>query len=165
MHWYLIHTKPRQERCALENLERQGYACYLPMAGEWRLRTERWERVDAPLFARYLFIQLDMSLTAKSWAPIRSTRGVSRLVAFGTTPAVVNDELLEQIRLVEAESRALLSPVFAAGDRVKVVGGPFAGLQGLLKELDGERRAMVLIEMMSRPMLLKVEPAQLRRAG
>jgi hypothetical protein len=25
MHWYLVHTKPRRERCALENLQRQGY--------------------------------------------------------------------------------------------------------------------------------------------
>ena len=29
--WYVIHTKPRQERRALVNLEQQGYVCYLPM--------------------------------------------------------------------------------------------------------------------------------------
>ena len=28
--WYLIYTKPRRERAALENLERQGYQAYLP---------------------------------------------------------------------------------------------------------------------------------------
>ncbi|MDR0735595.1 MAG: hypothetical protein LBF51_01965, partial [Zoogloeaceae bacterium] len=31
MHWHLIHTKIRLERRALENLERQGYECYLPL--------------------------------------------------------------------------------------------------------------------------------------
>ena len=29
--WYLIHTKIRQERVALENLERQGFKCFLPL--------------------------------------------------------------------------------------------------------------------------------------
>lgn len=28
--WYLIYTKIRQERIALENLERQGFECFLP---------------------------------------------------------------------------------------------------------------------------------------
>ena len=28
--WYLIHTKIRQERGALENLQRQGFECFLP---------------------------------------------------------------------------------------------------------------------------------------
>ena len=38
MHWFLIHTKPRQEGIALENLERQGYPCYLPMLAAEELR-------------------------------------------------------------------------------------------------------------------------------
>ena len=36
-HWYLIHTKPRQESVALENLERQGYQCYLPVDANRKL--------------------------------------------------------------------------------------------------------------------------------
>ena len=45
MHWYLIHTKPRQELRALENLERQGYECYLPL-----LPTEK---IQEKLFATF----------------------------------------------------------------------------------------------------------------
>lgn len=30
MHWYLVHTKPRQEKCALENLQRQGFSATCP---------------------------------------------------------------------------------------------------------------------------------------
>ncbi len=163
MHWYLIHTKPRQERCALDNLERQGFGCYLPMAAEWRLRGGQWARAEAPLFSRYLFIQLDVGLDARSWAPIRSTRGVSRLVSFGNQPAVVNDGLVAQVRVLEAASLAAPAALFEVGDAVRIAGGAFAGLQGLVQETDGERRAMVLIEMMSRPVSVRVEPAQLRR--
>jgi hypothetical protein len=29
--WYLVYSKPRQELCSLENLERQGFECFLPL--------------------------------------------------------------------------------------------------------------------------------------
>ncbi|NIN33844.1 MAG: transcription/translation regulatory transformer protein RfaH, partial [Gammaproteobacteria bacterium] len=56
--WYLIHTKPRQEKLAEENLERQGYEIYLPMAEIRRKRRGRSVRVIDPMFPRYLFIHL-----------------------------------------------------------------------------------------------------------
>lgn len=163
MHWYLIHTKPRQEVCALQHLERQGYVCYLPLATEWRQRAGQWVRSDVPMFSRYLFIQLDVGLNARSWGPIRSTRGVSRLVSFGTQPAIVADELVAHVRVLEAAARASPTALFEVGDVVRIAQGAFAGLQGLVQEMDGERRAMVLIEMMSRPVAVRVESAQLRR--
>ena len=83
MYWYLIYTKPRQEQRALLNLEQQGYECYLPLHAAEKLQRGKLSVVEEPLFPRYLFIQLDTSQTGKSWGPIRSTKGVSHLVAFG----------------------------------------------------------------------------------
>ena len=97
MHWYLVHTKPRQEKCALENLHRQGYQCYLPTIPAEKLRQGLLTVADEPLFPRYLFIRLGQGDTAKSWAPIRSTKGVSRLVSFGVEPAKVADNLVEAL--------------------------------------------------------------------
>ena len=81
--WYLIHTKPRQEHIALTNLERQGYTCYLPLLRVEKIRRRKAEVVSEPMFARYLFVRLSTSDNAPSWAPIRSTLGVSQLVRFG----------------------------------------------------------------------------------
>ncbi|MEE8263278.1 MAG: transcription termination/antitermination NusG family protein, partial [Gammaproteobacteria bacterium] len=36
--WYLIYSKPRQERLALENLRRQNYEAYLPLMQHRRRR-------------------------------------------------------------------------------------------------------------------------------
>ena len=71
MHWYLVHTKPRQENCALENLERQAYPCYLPTLLTEKLRQGALTVTNEPLFPRYLFIRLGQGASAKSWAPIR----------------------------------------------------------------------------------------------
>lgn len=102
MHWYLVHTKPRQEKCAQESLERQGYQCYLPTLPAEKLRQSILAITHEPLFPRYLFIRLGQGDSAKSWAPTRSTKGVSRLVSFGVEPAKVDDGLIELVRTHEA---------------------------------------------------------------
>lgn len=165
MYWYLLHTKPRQEKCALENLERQGFHSYLPIIPSERLRQGRLKLEDEPLFPRYLFIRLGTDESARSWAPIRSTKGVSRLVTFGNEPAKVHDGLIEQLRLQEAAARATPERLFTPGERVCLTASPFAGIQGIFQMTDGEQRAMVLIEFLSKPLVVPVAPANLRKLG
>ena len=106
MNWYLVHTKPRQERCALENLQWQGYECYFLTMPAEKLRSGKLGVVEQALFPRYLFIRLGHGPTAQSWKPIRSTKGVSRLVTFGTTPTKVDDALITHLRTQEAMVQA-----------------------------------------------------------
>ena len=165
MHWYLVHTKPRQERCALTNLERQGYQCYLPFFQQEKLRQGALAVVSEPLFPRYLFICLELGETAQSWAPIRSTNGVSRLVSFGTEPAKVDDRVVELLRAHEVSVQGAPERLFEFGQRVSLTEGPLAGIEGLYQMADGERRAMVLIELLSKPLIVRVPPATLRKVG
>lgn len=162
MSWYLIHSKPRQEKVALENLERQGYPCYLPVLRLEKLRRGAVVVSDEPLFSRYLFVQLDTDSHGRSWTPIHSTRGVSRLVRFGVEPARVDDALVAYLRQTQAvEVKRLFKP----GQRVQVTEGAFAGVEGIFQMEDGQARAMVLIELLSRQVSLPVDAAQLRALG
>ena len=108
--WHLVHTKPRQEQVALVNLQRQGYECYLPQLRVEKRSRSKVQAVTEPLFPRYLFIRLDSSDQGKSWAPVRSTLGVARLVRFGDRPAVVQDDLVALLRQREA-AEPVSSPV------------------------------------------------------
>lgn len=166
MHWYLIHTKPRQERCALQNLEQQGFECFFPTLKAEKLRRSAIRLVEEPLFPRYLFIRLDPSLQGKSWGPIRYTKGVNRLVAFGAAPARVDDALVDGIK-AQAQAAAESAPqrLFAPGDRVSLSSGPFAGLQAVYQMADGDSRAMLLIELLSKPLLFSTPVAGLQKAG
>jgi transcriptional antiterminator RfaH len=157
--WYLIHSKPRQEKVALENLERQGYPCYLPVLRLEKLRRGALVVLDEPLFSRYLFVQLDTDSSARSWTPIHSTRGVSRLVRFGVEPARVDDALVAYLRQQQAQE---VKRLFEPGQRVQVIEGAFAGVEGVFQIDDGQARAMVLIELLSRQVRLPVAAAQLR---
>lgn len=163
MHWYVVHTKPRQEQRALLNLEQQGYECFLPLLASEKIRQGSLVVADEPLFPRYLFIHLDHGDSAKSWSPIRSTKGVSRLVTFGNEPAKVGPQLIDALRQRHAEVATEPQRLFNPGERVVIVDGPFAGLEAVYQMTDGERRAMVLIELLSKPTRLTVLPAKLRR--
>ncbi len=165
MHWYIVHTKPRQEKCALENLQRQGFECYLPTLPCEKLRQSVLTVTNEPLFPRYLFIRLGQGDSAPSWAPIRSTKGVSRLVCFGVEPAKVADRLVEALRAHEASVQAEPERLFKPGERVRLTEAPFAGIEGIYQMADGERRVMVLIELLSKQVQVRVAPANLRKVG
>jgi len=157
MHWYVIHSKPRQEQRAMDNLTQQGFECYLPLFATEKIRHGTLKVIQEPLFARYLFIHLDGSQSGKSWAPIRSTIGVSRLVSFGGEPAKVEADLIEALRSYDAAcQRAQPERLFHSGDPVQIKTGPFAGLPAIYQMSDGEGRAMVLIELLHKPCKLAV---------
>jgi len=157
MQWYVVHTKPRQEQRALENLQRQGFQAWLPTIEVEKLRRSKLTRVIEPMFSRYLFIQLDT--TQSNWSPIRSTLGVSKLVSFGNVPAVVPDALIQALQQADGSRREYL---LKEGDAVQFVSGPLQGLEGILQQRDGELRAMVLIELISQPQQVSIAIHDLR---
>jgi transcriptional antiterminator RfaH len=154
--WHLVHTKPRQEERALENLERQDYTCYLPRALLVRRVRGRPRRHVEPLFPRYLFIHLEPGVD--NWAPLRSTLGVSRVVRFGADAAVVPDALVAALRSREDRDGLCDLQVAppAAGDRVLLVDGALAGLEGVFVTRDGERRAVILLEIVGKATRVRV---------
>lgn len=161
--WHLVYTKPQQEEVALQNLERQGYECYLPRLRVERLRRRKLEAVVEPLFPRYLFVRLDGSGQGRSWAPIRSTLGVQQLIYFGGHPAQADEALIDQLRRREAKAPA--AQLFRSGDAVTITEGPFAGLEVVYQIADGAERAFVLLQLLHKPVRLQVEVAALGRRG
>lgn len=144
--WYLIQTKPRQEKLAEENLERQGYETYLPMAEIRRKRRGRSVRVIDPMFPRYLFIHL--SDETDDWRPIRSTLGVASLVRFGQDPARIPNQLIDALRKRETESgyHKLEATTVAKGTPVRIAEGPFEGFEGLYQCSTGKERVVLLLQ-------------------
>ncbi|MCP4237029.1 MAG: transcription/translation regulatory transformer protein RfaH [Aestuariibacter sp.] len=161
MHWYLIYTKPKHEQVALQNLEQQGFECYLPVMPVEKLHRRKITLSNEPLFPRYLFIRLAKGVSARSWSPIRSTRGVSRMVSFGNEPTRVDDWLIEALKshegIVENEPEQLFTP----GGKVKLTEGAFRGVEGIYQMPDGESRVLVLIELLGKQVEMRVSPASL----
>jgi transcriptional antiterminator RfaH len=160
--WYVIQCKPREERRALENLERQGFCCYLPMLSVEKLRHGALLDVREPLFPGYLFISLD-ELT-DNWHPIRSTRGVIQLVRFREYPVPVPEELIESIRQrLSSDVRHI--PYLNPGERVRITQGPFSDVEAIFVATDGEERVVLLMNVLNREQRLSFPAATVRKSA
>ena len=163
--WFLVRSKPRQESVALTQLARQGYESYLPLFAAEKLVRRKSTVVQEPMFARYLFVRLDTTGQGQSWSPIRSTVGVSELVCFGSRPARVDDALIATLREREIAQQASPTTLFAHGDSVRITEGAFAGLEAIYQMNDAEGRAMVLLDLLSKPVAMTIDAASLRKVG
>ncbi len=161
MDWYVVYTKPSQELRALDNLQRQGFECYCPLIRVEKVRRGKITIIDEPLFPRYLFVNQAISgQEAKSWASIRSTLGVTRLVTFGNEPARIKEDFIQQLQLI---SNGNPKELFTEGEKLKVIDGPYKGLEAVFKMRDGESRVMVLIEILGKQTSLNLSPLNLQK--
>jgi transcriptional antiterminator RfaH len=163
--WFTVYAKPRQERIAKEHLQRQGFQCFLPMAiNPYQRRSAKNLRIE-PLFPRYLF--LNAVADQQSLGPVRSTRGVSNLLRFGTELATVPEHVIKLIndRCDPQTGLVSLEPVpVAIGYKVRVFDGPLAGLEGIFQERKGANRALLLMKLLGTESTVEVDTMLLQKA-
>jgi transcriptional antiterminator RfaH len=153
MSWYVIYTKPREELRAKENLENQGFEVYLPTCRVEKVKNSKLLIVSEPLFPRYLFVQLN--LEHSNWFPIRSTKGVSKIIRFGVNskPIGVPDQFILNLKNF-LSNHNLIDKVFLENAPVKICDGMFQGLIGIFKKINlsttGEQRALVFVELLGK---------------
>jgi transcriptional antiterminator RfaH len=155
--WYLLQSRPRQEKRALFNLQEQGFECVMPLYQRERLRRGKRALVDEPLFPRYIFVRLDE--ISSNWYALRNTYGVTNIVRFGITPASVAAEVVTSFVRCEPTDRHL----FKSGDTVQIVQGAFTGLEGLFEQDDGEARVIILLDFMAKQQRLSFPVGDVRK--
>lgn len=148
--WYLVHTKPRSEYLARENLGRQGFKTYLPEIRETRRRHGKLVTAVVPMFPRYLFIHL--SEQVDNWSPVRSTLGVTGLVRFGQRVARAPDDLILMLKGQEDGEGVQVLPVdrYEPGARIRVVVGGMIGYEGIFMARSNRDRASILLDILGR---------------
>lgn len=161
--WYAVQCKGGESFRAAEHLSRQGYNVFHPIIETEKRRRGRPEKATEPLFPWYLFIQMDR--VVDNWAPIRSTRGVLKLLAFGREPVAVPDSLIETLRQqAVAGSSLLCESGFSPGERVEITEGPFKDLEGVFINSKGEERVIVLLGILQREHRITLKYNQIRTA-
>ena len=59
MKWYVIHTKPRGEKKAEDQLLSLGINAYCPTRNEIRLWSDRKKRIDVPVLPSMILVNID----------------------------------------------------------------------------------------------------------
>jgi len=149
--WYVVQTHPNAEAKAASHLERQGFSVYLPRYLKRRRHARKIQTVQAALFPRYLFVNID--LQSQRWRSIQSTIGVSRLVTNGDAPAAVPAPIISALKDREDECGFIAmaqGPSFSPGDKIRILGGAFAEAFGLFEGTSDRDRVAILLDLLGR---------------
>lgn len=160
VHWYVMHSKPRQEAFLCEQLFIHRIEAYLPSI---RLKPANpRSKKEQPFFPGYLFIHVDLEKFSPSdlrWMP-----GAIGIVCYGGEPAYVTDNVIQAIQeQVEAPSKEY-DDLFKPGDAVLIKDGLFADYKAIFDfRLPGHDRVRVLLELLQdQRMRLELSAGQLQ---
>jgi transcription antitermination factor NusG len=161
--WYACHTRARAEKKVDDLLGRAGFETYLPLIMRERQWADRRKKVAFPLFPGYTFAKFDLT----RYHEVLSTPGLATVVRANGHPSPVHPEELESVRLFAGgveRTGVEPSPVdfFEPGDRVRVAGGPFAGMHALLLHGRGPARVAIRLTSIRQAWSIVVDRALLR---
>ena len=139
--WSVVRSLPKREVFAAEQLGLRGYETFLPLIPT--------NRASAPLFAGYFFIRI-----IEQWRVVNRTLGVLGLIKVGDCPSKMPDVEIARlkalidghgfVRLPDKPPEAMRH-VFRNGERVKIIGGPLAGLQAIHTGTTVKQRELILL--------------------
>jgi transcription antitermination factor NusG len=152
--WYACHTRPRCEKKFAALMAAESFEHYLPLVSSIRRYASGTKRFTRPLFPGYVFARVPAALKARIYQQELIARAIP-----------VDDEArflgqLEDVRKIVASGLELsVIPLLTRGRRVRVVGGPLHGLEGLVDDATGSGGISISVDVLRQGLLLKV-PAE-----
>ena len=143
--WWVLHSKPRQEKSIARYLHERQVPFYLPQIQKrWRLRNRPMTSF-MPLFAGYVFLlgNRDERVTALTTNRIVRTIDV-------TDQARLWDDLRQVQRLIASGAPITPEDQLVPGATVEIKSGPLTGLKGKILRTATGRRFVVQVDFIQR---------------
>jgi len=173
--WFCLKTQAKHEKLAAQCLRtRLGLEVFSPLLRFQRATVTGKKWFEEALFPGYVFGKFPFSTHSRL---VASSMGISNIVGFGGRPSTVDQSVIESLRhFVSDNEVVVIAPQILPGDEVKVIDGPFKGLQALVtRMMPAKERVAVLLDLlgaqreveitMDRIVSAKVHPLSERAAG
>ena len=116
MAWYVLYTKPRNEKKVTSLLAEKGVEVYCPQREVIKQWSDRKKKVIAPVFNSYIFVSLDNY--KENATIILETPGAVRFLWWAGKPAAVREEEIKAIRdFLEAYKNAEITVEIREGEK------------------------------------------------
>ena len=162
--WFAVWTRNQYEPRVCDRLRSKQFEVFLPRVHVPSRRRDRRIVLDQPLFPGYLFLRFAPSRAG--YVVVVSTEGVVRVLGDGwDSLQPVPDEQVDAVRrLVTSADGARAVPWIRVGDRVRIIRGPLAGLEGLVRDrCRGRATFVVNVDLLQRSVGVELESALLER--
>jgi transcription antitermination factor NusG len=160
-HWYAAYTCARHEKRVAAQLAKRAVEHFLPLYPSVRRWKDRRVRLALPLFPGYVFVRLAL----QDRLQVLQIPSLVRLIGFGGLPTALSDEEVEILRSsLDDQLHAEPHPFLTVGRRVRIVRGPLAGLEGILRRKKNNFRLVVSVELIRRAFAVDVDAADVQLA-
>ena len=173
--WYVVNTYSGHENKVKEKLEMRtnsmGMENYIfrIIVPETREEVEKDGKVKErvkKLFPGYILVE--MIMTDEAWFIVRNTPGVTGFIGSsgkGAKPTPLQpyevDKILGSMGMTRLEAGTDLQP----GNKVKVIAGPFNGMEGKIDSLDlANNKVMVLLDLFGQETSVEIMISEIERA-
>ncbi|MFC2133885.1 UpxY family transcription antiterminator [Bacteroidota bacterium] len=154
--WYVLYTKPRHEFKAALQLDENNFHHYLPTVTTLKQWSDRKKKVTEPIFRSYIFFRG----TEKERLNALQLPSIVSTVCFRGNPAVVPEwQIYNLKKMLEGNPEIFVTEQITTGTHVKVVSGPFEGVEGIVTYVQNQRNLAVSIETLHRSILVTL-PAE-----
>jgi len=170
--WYVVHCYSGYEGKVRHNLEQRVetmgmknkiFDVVIPTEEEIEVKEGKRRTVERHVFPGYILVQ--MLMDEDSWYVVRNTPGVTGFVGMGNEPTPLRPEEVAQIiRRMEAEAPRV-KVTYKAGQRVRIIDGPFNDFIGTVDEIDMERaKVRVMVSFFGRETPVELDFLQVEKA-
>ena len=169
--WYVVHCYSGQENKVRHNLEQRIdtmnmkdkiFDIIIPTVEEIEVKDGKRRTVEKRVYPGYLMVQ--MILTEESWFVVRNTPGVTGFVGMGNTPTALRSEEVAQILKRMETTTPTVRPTYKAGQKVRIVDGPFNEFVGTVDSIDMDRgKVRVLVSFFGRETPVELDFLQVEK--
>lgn len=173
--WYVVNTYAGHENRVKDNLEKRLetmgisenlFRIVVAEETQIEVKNEKSKEVVKNIFPGYLFVE--MIMTDEAWYVVRNTPGVTGFIGSsggGAKPFPVKQDEIEKILRRIGQSDKNIEVDFAVGDTVKILSGPFSGMEGKIESMNDQNQvATVLIILFGRETPTDINYVDLARA-
>jgi len=146
--WFVVHTYSGYENKVKANIEKmienrglqdQIIEVAVPVQDMLEVNKDGQKKtVSRKVFPGYVLLK--MLMNDETWYVVRNTRGVTSFVGPGSKPVPLTDD---EIKMMGVESQREIINL-DVNDTVKIINGPFEDSIGIIKEVNGNKRAIVV---------------------
>ncbi len=143
LRWFALYVRSHWEKKVHRELTRKSIESFLPLVRRERQWSDRRKIVEEPLFSGYVFARVD----ERDRLRVVQTDGGVCLVGMHGKPSPIPDRQIEWLRLLVRHPESLRREEgVCVGEKVRIVSGPFAGMEGTVVMGKGSRRFCVSID-------------------
>lgn len=153
--WFLIYTRPNQEKRISIALTELKIACFLPTRIAIKNYGGKRKCSNVPLFPSYIFVYIK---TIQEYFVSLALDGVLYYVKCGKEIVRVNESVIQNIKLAVNAGNDLevLSEQFQPGQLLSINKGPLTGMSGEIVQYKGTKKVLIRVSLLERSILVNL---------